>query len=510
MNTFKIALAAWLLLPTLLTAQDMPRHYGCRRGYLLEQPQRQQRRAKAISFKPSLYQGERHQLTVLAQFSDTLFHSADPEAQWNRILNEVDFREEPYHGSVRDYFAAQSYGQFQIRFDVQKVCVGPIKRYMSTRINDENSQFLVDDVIDSLLTRDIDWSLYDWDGDGEIEQLLIIFAGKGMNDGGGSRSIWPHQWLMSHHVDLVNHQIDDMVYRSARTFTVNDKTYTIDNYCATNEMGQTFASFGTLCHEYSHCFGLPDFYYDTKSYVDRWDIMDRGNYNSYGYCPAGYSAHERWLMGWLTPIELTAATTVKDMPALCDEPVAYLIRNSGFDNEYYLVENRQRRGWDADLPGSGVVIAHVDYDEDSWTSFSNPPNHYPVSETETRNRYTIFPANYNFYTAFSSGWSYPSESNDSLTDSSRPAARLCHPNAEGSLYMSQPLTRISVSEGLASFTFMGGDSTTSIEPHHAAGSHQSYRLFDLAGRPVRHAKAGQIVLVRQTDGTVSKQRMGQP
>jgi M6 family metalloprotease-like protein len=96
--------------------------------------------------------------------------------------------------------------------------------------------------------------------------------------------------------------------------------------------------------------------------------MDYGNYNGNGYCPAGYSAHERWLMGWLTPTELTSATTVTDMPALNDKPQAYLIRNDGFENEYYLVENRQQKGWDTNIPGKGILIFHIDYDPTLWVS----------------------------------------------------------------------------------------------------------------------------------------------
>lgn len=73
-------------------------------------------------------------------------------------------------------------------------------------------------------------------------------------------------------------------------------------------------------------------------------------------------------MGWLTPVELNSTTTITDMPSLDAEAVAYLIRNDGAENEFYMVENRQQRGWDEFLPGSGIVVFHIDYDEGLWLS----------------------------------------------------------------------------------------------------------------------------------------------
>lgn len=112
------------------------------------------------------------------------------------------------------------------------------------------------------------------------------------------------------------------VYCDPIPVTYNDKEYKVDCYCALAELTKNddYGSFGTICHEYTHCFGFPDFYYGSKSYLGAWELMDYGNYNGNGYCPAGYSAYERWLMGWLTPTELTSATTVTDMPALNDKP----------------------------------------------------------------------------------------------------------------------------------------------------------------------------------------------
>ena len=438
--------------------EQLPR--GCRRSTL---PTGKMLRRSAPFIEKgeidvSLYRGDRRQLVVLASFSDRTFRDTEAETLelWDKLLNQKGYKEAPYVGSVRDYFYQQSYGQFRLTFDVQYVEVGKASNYASTNANDENSQYLVDDAMEILLTRDIDWSLYDWNGDGEVEQLLFVYAGRGMNDG-WTDCIWPHQWWLSRHLDQTR---TDGSFRKECTFTCGGKTYTVDCYCAVPELRADAHPLGFLCHEYSHCFGFPDYYDWRGGVVGNWDLMDMGYFAGGGSHPVGYSAHERMLMGWLTPIELTEPTQVTDMPALSDEPVAYIIRNDGHPDEFYMVENRQSEGWDAALPGSGLLVFHVDYDPLYWFSFSGMPNSGTIS------RYTIVPANGRGQTAYQAGWAYPYGENDELTDSSNPAATLLNPNSEGSYVMGKPLTNMAVTDGWASFDFMDG--TSGIEDMEAS------------------------------------------
>lgn len=451
---------AMLLSLTTLTAvaQENLSPQGCRRGTPRQQSIHLSRGTSVdMTVGGDFYRGERHQLTVLVAFNDCSFvgDEAATLEQWDKIFNTENLTEEPFKGSVHDYFIDQSYGDFSIVFDLVYVQVsGDIKKYASSYTDDENSQYLVQDIADILKTRDIDWGKYDWNGDGFINQLLIVYAGHGRHQFLDSELIWPHQWRMSIH----EKDLQQDVYCEPIPVSSGGKDYMIDSYCALNELGKNdeYDTFGIICHEYSHCFGLPDFY-GSSYVVGGWDLMDNGFSNGQGYRPCNYSAHERMLMGWLTPVELTGTTTVTDMPALADEPVAYLIRNDGADNEYYIVENRQQKGWDEDLPGSGIIVFHVDFDKDLWIN--------SLVNIEDTKHYYIFPANNKSSYLTLSGWAYPyvttdshgkeSVVNDCLTNTSKPAAVLNNRNTDGKLLMSKPITRMAVdANGLASFVFM--------------------------------------------------------
>ena len=477
-----------LLLTISAAAQDVIVQRGCRVGKLRPREmalRRGAQEAQPIHVGGDFYHGDRNQLTVLVSFSDQQFLVDDPMPVWNNILNGVNYTEGKFCGSAYDYFYAQSDGQFRLHFDIQCVVLDQSRvRYHSTGTygDDENSQYLVQDIMEVLKTRDIDWSLYDWNGDDFVNQLLIIYAGKGQSQDGDDYTIWPHQWWMSsHRKDYHEPTYQPDVYCDPIPVTYGEKQYIVDCYCAVSEEAYgDYRTFGILCHEYSHCFGFPDFYGTNKT-PHYWDLMD-SSYNSNGFCPGNYSGHERMMMGWLTPTPLTTTRTVSNMPA----NDAYIIRNEGFENEYYMVENRQKTGWDSYLPGSGLVVFHVDYNENTWL--------YGATNTSSKLRYRIIPANNQSSYYYEANWAYPYIANDSLTNNSKPAATLNNQNTDGTYFMSKSLRDISVTGGLASFRFTV-DGTTGID--------------DIIDRkPTGPSKVlyqmGPVLIVREQDGTIRK------
>ena len=458
-RTIRYFIAAILLMTVSLASRAQEIHsIGCRRGAYIENPTLTRRAIGPQTRQAGgdFYKGDKRQLVVLVQFIDRKFKydQATTIEEWNKLFNQKNYHEGDFVGSIHDYFHDQSYGQFNIQFDLQFIDLDQLtEKYKSTDDDDENSQYLVKDVIDTLQTRDIDWGLYDWNNDGFVNQLMIIYAGKGMNDGGGSNSIWPHQWWYSLHYK-------DHTPELCKPLAVpgKDKDYYVDCYCALQEIAldKVYGSFGTICHEYAHCFGFPDFYYGTTKVVGNWDLMDYGNNNGSGFCPPGFSAHERWLMGWLDPVELTGPTTVTDMKALCDEPQAYLIRNDSYENEYYIVENRQNKGWDKELPGSGIMVFHVDFDEGLWTGKVDMN-----VNSKNKKRYTIFFANNKSNAYYSKDWGYPYLYNDILNDRSTPASTLNNKNNDTN-YMGKPLSNMSITDSIASFSFMEPIGKTSL------------------------------------------------
>ena len=288
------------------------------------------------------------QIVLLVSFSNMDFTMDDPQAYYNDLFNMRGFSGERHApGSVADYFRDQSSGMFNLQFDV----FGPVKiDQKAENTNQGYSAF-------RLATRqfvesvDIDFSPYDWDGDKEVDQIVIVTAGYCANGSNGTKDgfLWPNTGLFS---SVMSHD-----------------GYSLSNYSATAEkwFNGIPCGLGTICHEFSHILGLPDLYPTDRrvmSVVDEWDLMDGGNYTCWGWNPPNYSAMEKLLMGWLTPEDITGPGSVSDMRPLTDGGTAYRSVIAG--DEYYLLENRQRNGWDAGLPGYGLFITYTNFDANIW------------------------------------------------------------------------------------------------------------------------------------------------
>lgn len=409
--------------------------------------------------KAGTFTGNQKCLIILVEYADQSFEAGHDQALFNNVANAENYSENGYKGSVKDYFKAQSNGTFVLDFDV----VGPVKLSQNysyygqndSRGDDLRPGAMVVEALDSVKNQ-VNFADYDWDGDGEVEQVYVLYSGKGEADGGDDDTIWPHEWSLS------GNDYGDV-------YTHNG--ITIDTYACGSELSGegVLGGIGTFCHEFSHCLGFPDMY-DTKYSgffgMGHFDLMSGGSYNGDGFQPAEYTAYERMIAGWTIPTELVNDTVITSMEAVNKQGETFIIYNKAYPDEYYLIENRQKTGFDEALPSSGLMITHVDYDE--WAWFFNIVNsncdytHYSTIYPEDADYYdhykndhercTIFHADNS--TSYESRDLYPYAGNDSLTNKSRPAATLYNSNTDGKKFMNIRITNITKnSDGTMSFNF---------------------------------------------------------
>lgn len=395
---------------------------------------RQQRARRASIGDFTNYQGKKKGLIILVEFSDESFAAGNDSVLYDRICNEEGFSEGKFVGSVHDYFKSQSYGKFDLTFDV----VGPVKmskpyQYYGKNVNDNDIRPGEMVATACIAVQDyVNYSDYDWDGDGWADQVMCIYAGYGEADGGEENTIWPHEWSLS---------------SSDYGHVLELQGIKIDTYAVSNERSYSgIEGIGTICHEFSHCLGIPDMYdtrYQGNYGMHVWSLMDQGSYNGDGFCPSGYTSFERYTCGWLTPTELDHSQHVEEMKPLSQASTAYMIRNSAHYDEYYLLENRQLKGWDACLPEGGLLILYVDYDRAVWeNNLVNTQSSYYSPVSSTYQHCTPFRASNSKNQYSAKGDTYPYNSKDSLTNTSVPAATLNHKNANGSLFMDKGILQI--------------------------------------------------------------------
>ena len=335
---------------------------------------------------PTTILGQKKAIMILVNFKDKSFQTGHDNALFNRIANEEGFSEGNFKGSMADYFKAQSRGKFELDFDV----VGPVSVSKNVSYYGKNDSAGNDMYVGEMVCEAVtlakgqvaDWTPYDWDDDGYVDQVYFVFAGMGEADGGASTTIWPHAYDLNTAARYGD---------GTGPVAVGTNLYVNSYACGPELEGQygNINGIGTMCHEYSHCLGYPDFYdtdYSGGQGMGEWDLMDAGPYNGDGYQPAGYTSYERWFAGWEEPIELKAENVeVRNMKSLQNGGEFYIIYNDKNPNEYYLLENRQQDGWDASTPYAGLLILHCDYDASVWEA--NGPNDDPNHQ-----RFTAVPA----------------------------------------------------------------------------------------------------------------------
>ena len=313
--------------------------------------------------------GERHIPVFLVEFQNKSFLSSDPATDFNNLMNQRGYSYNGGTGSVRDYYEENSGGLFKPVFDI----FGPVK--VSGNYQDyggENYAVLACGAFWEVCNKlcddgDVDFSNYDSNNDGYVDMMLFFFAGFNQADGGGYYNvdtIWPHQW----HIQYGS--------SAARNTKLNGKK--LDRYFCTSELqgyqGSRRCGIGTTCHEFGHSLGLPDFY-DTNyeengeaGALYQYSIMCSGGRLNDENTPPYLNTEELRFLGWLNnePVEIVSTGDYSLQPIPAQN--SYTLSTS-MDGEYFLLEARTKSGWDAYLPGEGLLVYHIDKStrEISWS-----------------------------------------------------------------------------------------------------------------------------------------------
>ncbi len=331
-----------------------------------------------VAGRKSISIGKKRFPVFLVEFSDLKFTVENPVEAFSKMLNERGYSENGGTGSVYDYYYENSCGQFDPAYDV----IGPVtlsKGFAEYGGNNDNGSdkdargAFVEACSLALAQNLIDFSQYDNDGDGYIDNLFFYFAGHNEAEGGSKDAIWPHQSYLGN-------------------FSANGVR--AGSYACTSEYrgssGTTMAGIGTFCHEFGHALGLPDFYdtdYEKNGTADAvyaFSLMCNGNYNNNGRTPPYLGALERWILGWIEDLpELGTSQDVNIRPVYenggCTTPTSV-------EGEFFLYEVRDGSGWDRyikasnkDNPPSGMLVYHVDMSDDNLISS------YPASSLWSSN-----------------------------------------------------------------------------------------------------------------------------
>ena len=315
----------------------------------------------------------KHGIVILAQFSDVPFEYT--RQNFVDMLTQEGYSHNGAVGSARDYFNDQFGGLVDFSFDVSEIVTLPKKREYyganDSEGDDKNAEQMVIDACNLAAKNGTDFSKYDDDNDGYVDNVFVFFSGEDEADTRNEDCIWSHAYYIESGAGIKSPELNGK--KIDRYACTAELTPEIVEYKGGYAMTGKFflAGIGTFCHEYSHTFGLPDFYdtdYDGSGGQAEalWHVtglMDGGNANNSGNTPPYYNAIDRECLGLGEAVTLTEGTH-KLQPI--HKEGKYFKMTTDRHDEYYLIECRDNNSlWDKYIGGSGMLVYHIDKSKNS-------------------------------------------------------------------------------------------------------------------------------------------------
>jgi immune inhibitor A len=320
-------------------------------------------------------------LTVIVDFSDN--PASVPAADFDTLIYA------DVNGTVHNYYKEVSYSTLSLTSPSLPSAIGWVRApqtyayYVDNNYGlgsyPHNTRKLVEDIVDAI-DDSVDFLQFDNDGNGYVDGLIVVHAGPGAEFTGSPNDIWSHKWGISP-------REKDGVYIS--TYSMNPEYWSTPGDI----------TIGVYCHELGHVFGLPDLYdTDGSSFgIDDWSVMAGGSWNGPSYMggsPAHPDAWSRIFLGFVTPTVQAYDDTGINIPRVETNATIYKLWTDGSPtNEYFLVENRQKTGYDSYIPGDGLLVWHIDDDKsgntDEWWPGSGNPSHYKVALVQADNLWEL-------------------------------------------------------------------------------------------------------------------------
>lgn len=318
-----------------------------------------------LDYKATDLKGVRPHLVVLIRFADHHHKVLPSAANVDELFNGHNgksgqkgkgvSRKIAPSGSIKQLFKQNSYGQLEINSTVaQWIDLPHPQAYYAKRSRGEDR--LKQGVVSALSQLDglVDFKQFDGNGDGHIDGITFLHSGYGAEWGG---------------TDSEGAYYQDRIWSHQRAFSsqpwFSEEGIQVDDYSIApvlwGTQGHEMTRVGVIAHEMGHHLGLPDLYGSIENPHDiAFDFMANAwDFQASQHCPGQLSLWSKMQLGWQTPKAIYEHGQYQ-LRSSNAYPEGYALGEAnGKAGFYWLIENRQAKGFDCSMNQSGLLVWQV-------------------------------------------------------------------------------------------------------------------------------------------------------